>query len=45
MPEAYKTNPAVFPPAEVLAKCEYARYGGTEVAKLLDEALTRLRAS
>ena len=45
MPEDFKTNTTVFPPAEVMAKCEYPRYGGADVAKLLDEAMARLRAS
>ena len=45
MPDDYKSNPCIFPPADVMAKCEYPRYGGEDVAKLLDEALTRLRAS
>ena len=45
MPDDYKTNPAIFPPEEIMAKYEYVRYGGPEVTQLLDEALTRLRAS
>jgi spermidine/putrescine transport system substrate-binding protein len=45
MPDDYKTNATVFPSAEVMAKCEYPRYGGADVAKLLDEAMARLRAS
>jgi spermidine/putrescine transport system substrate-binding protein len=45
MPEDYKKNPAIFPPSEILAKCEYPRYGGAEFTSRLDEALTRLRAS
>jgi spermidine/putrescine transport system substrate-binding protein len=44
MDDAYKTNPAIFPPADIIAKCEYPRYAGEEVTKLLDESLTRLRA-
>lgn len=45
MPDDYKTNPSIFPPAGDMAKCEYPRYGGAEIAKLLDEALMRLRAA
>ena len=45
MPEDYKTNPVIFPPDDPFLKYEYVRYGGPEVTKLLDEALTRLRAS
>ena len=44
MDDSYKKNPAIFPPADVLAKCEYPRYAGEEITKLLDESLTRLRA-
>ncbi|MGQ0673470.1 MAG: ABC transporter substrate-binding protein [Hyphomicrobium sp.] len=45
MPDEYKNNLAIFPPAEIVAKCEYPKYAGQEVTQLLDEALTRLRAS
>ncbi|MEQ1714500.1 MAG: extracellular solute-binding protein [Hyphomicrobium sp.] len=44
MDDAYKNNPAIFPPADLVAKCEYPRYAGQEITKLLDESLTRLRA-
>ncbi len=26
MPDSYKNNPVIFPPADVLAKCEYAKF-------------------
>jgi spermidine/putrescine transport system substrate-binding protein len=45
MPDSYKDNKVIFPPAEVMAKCEYPRYLGPEFTRLLDEAMTRLRAS
>jgi spermidine/putrescine transport system substrate-binding protein len=45
MPDSYKDNPVIFPPAEVMAKCEYPRYLGPEFTRLLDEAMTRLRAA
>jgi spermidine/putrescine transport system substrate-binding protein len=45
MPDDYKTNPAIFPPADIVAKCEYPRYGGPEFTRQLEEALTRLRAA
>jgi spermidine/putrescine transport system substrate-binding protein len=45
MPDTYKSNPVIFPPADILSKCEYVKYPGPEVTKALDEALTRLRAS
>jgi spermidine/putrescine transport system substrate-binding protein len=44
MDDAYKNNPVIFPPAELVAKCEYPRYAGEEITRLLDESLTRLRA-
>ncbi|HEX2842808.1 spermidine/putrescine ABC transporter substrate-binding protein [Hyphomicrobium sp.] len=44
MPDDYKTNPVIFPPADLVAKCEYPQYAGTEITRLLDESLTRLRA-
>jgi spermidine/putrescine transport system substrate-binding protein len=45
MPDSYKDNTVVFPPADVMAKCEYPRYLGPEFTRLLDEAMTRLRAA
>ena len=44
MDDDYTKNPAIFPPADIIAKCEYPRYAGEEITKLLDESLTRLRA-
>ena len=45
MPASYKDNPVIFPPAAVMAKCEFPRYMGPEFTRLLDEAMTRLRAA
>lgn len=44
MPESYRNNPVIFPPAEIMAKCEYPRYAGPEISRLLDESMTRLRS-
>ncbi|MBB4632787.1 ABC transporter substrate-binding protein [Sphingosinicella soli] len=44
MPEDYKNNPVIFPPAEALAKCEYAAYDGT-MQPIFEEAFTRVRAA
>ncbi|MFN4113703.1 MAG: PotD/PotF family extracellular solute-binding protein [Sphingomonadaceae bacterium] len=44
MPDDYKTNPVIFPPADVLAKCEYAKFNA-ELQPLYEEAFTRVRAS
>jgi len=45
MPASYKDNPVIFPPAEIMAKCEYPSYLGADFSRLLDEAMTRLRAA
>jgi spermidine/putrescine transport system substrate-binding protein len=42
MPDSYRNNPVIFPPAEIMAKCEYPRYAGPEISRLLDESMTRL---
>jgi spermidine/putrescine transport system substrate-binding protein len=44
MPGAYKDNPVIFPPAEVMANCEYAPYPGPEMVQALEDTLTRLRS-
>jgi spermidine/putrescine transport system substrate-binding protein len=45
MPDSYKNNPVIFPPADLMAKCEYPRYLGPEFTRELDDAMTRLRAA
>ncbi len=45
MPDSYKNNPVIFPPADLMAKCEYPNYLGADFTRLLDEAMTRLRAA
>lgn len=44
MPDEYKNNPVIFPPADVLAKCEYAKFNET-LQPLYEEAFTRVRAA
>jgi spermidine/putrescine transport system substrate-binding protein len=44
MPDSYKNNPVIFPPADVLSKCEYARFN-PELQPLYEEAFTRVRAA
>jgi spermidine/putrescine transport system substrate-binding protein len=44
MPDDYKNNPVIFPPAEVLAKCEYAKFN-PELQPKYEEAFTRVRAA
>ena len=45
MPASYRDNPAIFPPAEAMAKCEYAEFEGAGRAQLFDETVTRIRAA
>ena len=45
MPDTYTNNPAIYPPAEVLAKCEATVYLGEEAAKVRDEIWTRVQAA
>ena len=45
MPPEYTGNPAIYPPSEVLAKCEYLTYQGEELTKLRDETWTRIQAA
>lgn len=44
MPDTYKNNPVIFPPADVLAKCEYAKFN-EKLQPLYEEAFTKVRAS
>ncbi len=41
----YLTNPAIFPPPEVMAKLEEAVYLGEERARLIQDAWTRIQAA
>ena len=45
MPASYRDNPAIFPPADVMAKCEYAEFEGAARSQLFDETVTRIRAA
>ena len=45
MDGAYKENPAIFPPDDVLAKCEYSAYLGEEALKVRDELWTAIQAA
>ena len=45
MPAEYRNNKAIFPPADVMAKCEYAEFEGMARAHLYDETLTRIFAT
>jgi spermidine/putrescine transport system substrate-binding protein len=45
MPPDYVNNPAIFPSAEALAKCEGTIYVGEEMTKLRDEIWTKIQAA
>jgi spermidine/putrescine transport system substrate-binding protein len=45
MPDDYKSNPVIFPPADVMAKCEYGAFEGDERARLYEEIFTRISAA
>jgi spermidine/putrescine transport system substrate-binding protein len=45
MPEEYAENPAIFPPPEILDRCEIALYQGPEISRLYNEAWTRIQAA
>ncbi len=45
MDDAYKNNPAIFPQAEVLSKCEYAIYLGEDGTRARDEIWTAVQAA
>ncbi len=45
MDDSYRNNPVIFPDTKTLAKCEYSRYQGAEMQKLMEDALTRIKAA
>ena len=45
MPDSYTSNLAIYPPSDVLAKCEPTIYLGEEAAKVRDEIWTRIQAA
>jgi spermidine/putrescine transport system substrate-binding protein len=45
MPDSYRSNPVIFPPAAIMAKCEYGAFEGAEKSRLFEEAITRVRAA
>ncbi len=45
MDKSYTENPAIFPLAEVVAKCEPSLYLGEEATKVRDETWTRIQAA
>ena len=45
MDDTYTNNPTIFPPADVMAKCEYGKYAGSEITQAFEAAMTRVRAA
>jgi spermidine/putrescine transport system substrate-binding protein len=45
MPADYRDSPVIFPPADVMARCEYADFEGLDRAHLFDETVTRIFAA
>jgi spermidine/putrescine transport system substrate-binding protein len=45
IPEADRTDPAIYPPREVLERCEFAVYKGEQIESLYQDALTRVLAA
>jgi spermidine/putrescine transport system substrate-binding protein len=45
IPEADREDPAIYPPREVLERCEFAVYKGEQIEGLYQDALTRVLAA
>jgi spermidine/putrescine transport system substrate-binding protein len=45
MDDSYTNNSIIFPPADVMAKSEYGKYQGAEIAQAYEAAMTRVRAA
>ena len=45
MDDTYKNNPTIFPPADIMAKCEYGKYAGSAITQAFEAAMTRVRAA
>jgi spermidine/putrescine transport system substrate-binding protein len=45
MDDGYKNNAVIFPPADILAKCEYGKFQSPEAIRSFEEAMTRVRAA
>ena len=45
MPASYRDNPVIYPPPEVMARCEYADFEGLARAHFYDETVTRIFAA
>lgn len=45
MPDDYKANPVVYPPAEEMARLEYGAFEGDDVSRRYEEIFTRISAA
>ena len=45
MPESYRSNPVVFPRADIMARCTYSPSEGLETTQMFEQAMTRIRAA
>jgi len=45
MSDDYTKNPAIFPPDEIIAKCEPTIYNGEDAIRMRDEAWTKIQAA
>ena len=45
MPAEYRDNPVIFPPADIMAKCEYGAFEGAETAQAYEKLITKVRAA
>jgi hypothetical protein len=45
MPEAYRHNPAIFPPPDVMKHSEISAYLGEALKRVIDETWTRIQAA
>ncbi|MGD9814791.1 MAG: PotD/PotF family extracellular solute-binding protein [Hyphomonadaceae bacterium] len=45
MGDAYRNNPVIFPPADLMAKSEYGAFEGDERARVYEEIFTRVSAA
>jgi spermidine/putrescine transport system substrate-binding protein len=45
MPESYRANPVIFPPADVMGRSEYGAFEGDDKARQYEEIFTRISAA
>jgi spermidine/putrescine transport system substrate-binding protein len=45
MPPDYRDNPAIFPPADAMARCKYGQYLGEDAYRAFQDVITRVRAA